>query len=54
VSVEQGLAGWVVRHNQPAIVNDVQNDARFFGQITEGTDLEVRSLLCAPSSPKAR
>ena len=54
VSVNQGLAGWVVRHNQPAIVNDVQSDARFFGQITEGTGLEVRSLLCAPLVTKGQ
>ena len=54
VSVDQGLAGWVVRHNQPAIVNDAQNDARFFRQITEGTDLEVRSLLCAPLVTKGQ
>jgi len=48
ISVDQSLAGWVVRHNQPTIVNDVQNDARFFGQITEEASLEVQSLLCAP------
>jgi len=48
MSVDQGLAGWVVRHNQPAIVNDIHNDARYFGQIAAGSDLEVKSLLCAP------
>jgi len=48
ISVDQGLAGWVVRHNQPQIVNDVHSDARFFAQITEEASLEVQSLLCAP------
>jgi signal transduction histidine kinase len=48
MSVDQGLAGWVVRHNRPVIVDDVEKDARFFRQITDGTGLEVKSLLCAP------
>jgi len=48
ISVEEGLAGWVVRHNEPAIVDDVQKDDRFARRITDGTGLLVRSLLCAP------
>jgi len=48
MSVDEGLAGWVVRNNQPAIVNDTQNDPRHCSQITAGASLEVKSLLCAP------
>ncbi len=48
MSVENGLAGWVVRNNQPVIVNDAQKDERFFRQIPEGTGLLVTSLVCAP------
>jgi serine phosphatase RsbU (regulator of sigma subunit) len=48
MSVDEGLADWVVRNNQPAIVSDTQSDPRYFGQITAEAGLEVKSLLCAP------
>ncbi len=48
MSADQGLAGWVVRHNHPVIVDDAQHDNRFFREITDGTTLEVGSVLCAP------
>jgi len=47
----QGLAGWVVRHKQPVIMDDAQHDTWFFRQITDGTGVEVDSLLCAPPEP---
>ena len=48
MSADQGLAGWVVRHNHPVIVDDAQHDNRFFREITEGTEMKVGSVLCAP------
>ncbi len=48
MSADQGLAGWVVRHNHPVIVDDAQHDTRFFRDITDGTEMEVGSVLCAP------
>jgi len=48
MSADQGLAGWVVRHNQPVIVDDAQHDNRFFREITDGSQIEVGSVLCAP------
>jgi signal transduction histidine kinase len=45
---DQGLAGWVVLHNEPVVVRDVYKDERFFEQIPEGVDFEVHSLICAP------
>jgi len=38
----------VTRHKQPVIVDDAQHDTRFFRRITEGTGIEVGSVLCAP------
>jgi PAS domain S-box-containing protein len=44
--LDKGLAGWVYRHKQGAIIEDTQNDARW---ITFPDDqLPVRSALCAP------
>ncbi|MBN1137502.1 MAG: GAF domain-containing sensor histidine kinase [Anaerolineae bacterium] len=48
MSADRGLAGWVVRHNQPVIVDDAQHDTRFFREITAGTEMKVGSVLCAP------
>lgn len=48
MSVQEGLAGWVVRHNEPVIVDHAYKDERFFPRITDGTGLLVQSLICAP------
>ena len=45
---DQGLAGWVVTHNQPLIITDVQADDRHYGRIPEQVDYDVTSLICAP------
>ena len=45
---DQGLAGWVVCHNQPIIVTDVQQDERFYGRIPESVSVSVSTLICAP------
>jgi GAF domain-containing protein len=42
---DQGIAGWVVSHGEPACVNDVTQDERWFGNVA---DFETRSLLCVP------
>jgi PAS domain S-box-containing protein len=44
----QGVAGWVAQHNQPAIVPDVQQDARFFGGMDQQTGFQTRAIACAP------
>ena len=45
---DQGLAGWVVCHNDPVIVTDVEQDERFYGRIPESVSFSVHSLICAP------
>jgi signal transduction histidine kinase len=37
-----------VSNRELLIVSDVQQDERFFGEISAGVDFEVRSLICAP------
>jgi PAS domain S-box-containing protein len=48
VASGQGIAGWVAQHGQPACVNDVHGDERFYAEIDALTGRETRSLLCAP------
>jgi sigma-B regulation protein RsbU (phosphoserine phosphatase) len=42
----QGICGWVAAHGQPLIVEDPQNDPRFFGEVSEG--FHTRNLVCVP------
>lgn len=46
--LSQGVAGWVARSRQPAIVNDVRRDPRFYDGIDAMTDLSTQSILAAP------
>ena len=43
-----GICGHVARTGQPAIVNDVQNDPRFFNRVDKSTGMTTRNLLCVP------
>jgi GAF domain-containing protein/two-component sensor histidine kinase len=42
----EGIAGWVMTHGQPACVNSVAQDPRWFGEVQE--NFKTRSLLCVP------
>ncbi len=44
----EGLAGWVIEHNQAAIVNDPAIDKRFSPKIDIATGFTTNTLLCAP------
>ncbi len=44
----QGIAGWVVAHGLPTIVNDVSTDPRFYNKIDEAIGFKTKSVLCAP------
>ncbi len=46
--VTAGIAGWVMRERQPALVADVQNDLRFYNRIDAATGITTRSLLAVP------
>jgi transcriptional regulator with GAF, ATPase, and Fis domain len=43
-----GIAGWVAKHGQGVLVNDVSRDARFFKGIDQRTGFQTRAILCAP------
>jgi len=49
-----GICGHVARTGQPAIVNDVQNDPRFFSGVDKSSGVTTRNLLCVPLRTAAR
>lgn len=48
VPLGQGIAGWVVERKQPVIVDDVQNDPRFFGTLDKKTGFITQNLIAVP------
>jgi len=43
-----GIAGWVVREKQAALVGDAQADARFFSSVDQLSGITTRSVLAMP------
>ncbi len=48
VKVGEGIAGWVAKNNTSLIVNDVDEDKRFFPQIDKGVGYKTTSILAVP------
>ena len=44
--VGEGVAGWVVEHGQPALIDDVSRDPRFV--VRPGKQTAIASMLCVP------
>lgn len=44
----EGIAGWVMAHNQPAVVNNASSDERFSPKIDRAIGFTTRSVLCVP------
>ncbi len=44
----RGIAGWVLAHDEAALVPDVSKDARFYSAVDQQTNMATRALLCAP------
>lgn len=44
----EGIAGWVAEHGQSLIVNDVETDSRFYGEISKSIDFPTYSILAVP------
>lgn len=54
VPAGQGIAGWVVEHGQPTIVDRPGEDARFYRGVDEASGIETRNLLAVPLRVKGR
>lgn len=48
VPADRGIAGWVLRHDEPAIIDDAATDPRFYDQIDQSSGFSTRSLLAVP------
>jgi K+-sensing histidine kinase KdpD len=48
VPIDGSLAGWVVQHGEPVLVEDARNDPRHFQGVDKTIDFETRNLLCVP------
>jgi Nif-specific regulatory protein len=48
VNVGEGIAGWVAEKNTSLIVNDAQNDTRFYPEIAEKIGFPTTSILAVP------
>lgn len=44
----QGIAGWVLQQDEPALVLDAAADPRLYRGVDAETGLRTKSLLCAP------
>jgi signal transduction histidine kinase/ActR/RegA family two-component response regulator len=50
----EGIAGWVVEHERPALVPNVKEDARFYPKVDEKSGFETKSMLCVPLKAKTK
>jgi putative methionine-R-sulfoxide reductase with GAF domain len=48
VPVGKGIAGWVAQHEEAVIINDVQSDTRFTGQIDKSSGFSTKSIMAIP------
>jgi GAF domain-containing protein len=45
---DRGLAGYVLRSRKSEVINDVQNDPRFYGQIDSKSGFKTRNMIAVP------
>ncbi len=43
-----GIAGWVVEHMQPIIIDDAYSDARFCPTVDKQTGYRTKTIICSP------
>ncbi|HEU5087238.1 MAG TPA: GAF domain-containing sensor histidine kinase [Roseiflexaceae bacterium] len=48
IPLDRGIAGWVASNGIGQIVNDVEQDPRWFDGVARDVDFVTRSILCAP------
>lgn len=52
LNLGEGIAGWVAERNTSLIVNDVENDKRFFSDISRKIGFKTKSILAVPMRMK--
>ena len=48
VPKSRGIAGWVFNNSEPAVVNNVYEDTRFYPEIDKKSGLRTNNVLCVP------
>jgi len=48
VPLKGSIAGWVILNEEAVLINDVQNDPRFFSGADKKTGFVTRNMVCAP------
>ncbi len=51
---DRGIAGWVIAHGVGQIVNNVEQDSRWYDGIGRDVDFVTRSILCVPMRTSER
>jgi diguanylate cyclase (GGDEF)-like protein len=49
-----GIAGWILEKNTPLIINDVKKDKRYNKEVDKFSNLNIKSVICAPLKIKER
>ena len=50
----KGVAGWVARYEEPALVTNAGGDARFYAEVDRMTGFETKSIVCVPLKAKKK
>ena len=48
ISLDSGVAGWVVRHQKATLVRDVKRDPRFYSELDSRFSFHTQSIAAAP------
>jgi len=54
VPAGQGIAGWVVEHGEPVVVDDPATDERFYEGMDQAIGFETRNLVAVPLKVRDR
>lgn len=54
LNLGEGIAGWVAAHNRSLIVNDVNEDERFYADISKKISFPTKSIMAVPMRIKER
>ncbi len=52
IPIGKGIASWVFQNKKPVIINDVENDSRFYGEVDKLTKFTTKSMLAVPLMAK--
>lgn len=52
VPKSEGIVGWVFNNREPALVNNVAKDKRFYPEVDKKSPSPTRNILCVPGQQK--